>query len=384
MKNFNNKINLVCFCGICVIAFSLFIIDMTYGSNNFGFDHIFTTNNYHDYFADFFNQVRITYDNNVYDGISNEELAQKALPPFQYVLLSVFGKIFDYNQVPTLFLNGFALTPDLSKPIFLSTYFMSSIAILFFICLYENLNLNNKYLKILVALSLIYSCPLISTFQRGNLVLVAALLVSIFIFYYKSKNENIRFLSLLSLSFAISLKPIPILFLALLIYEKRFKDILKVLLMSFTITILSFIILHGGLAGIFDIPLYIRNAIIHQKIHQYATNNLTILFLVLYCIGFLYKTEWKRVFIVFLLSLTSSCLNYNCLFLFPVIILFLNQQDFHKKDIIYTILLILFIIPIRLINNFYICYLSGLILIINLIYENKKYFINKIKTITKL
>ena len=124
------------FCGVLLLLLIIFLVCAMFGSSTFGFDRFMNENVYMDYFADFINQVRLTYDPNVYDG-AEYTLGERGLPPVQYVLLGFIGKIFNFQNLPTLFLNGHAMPMDFSKPIYISTYFMCSIAILLFVFLYE-------------------------------------------------------------------------------------------------------------------------------------------------------------------------------------------------------------------------------------------------------
>lgn len=325
---------------------------------------IYSQGNLCDYFADFINQVRITYDEKIYAG-EEWKLGEKALPPFQYLLLIPISKCCDFNQFSTMFLNGDSLPIETGKVLFVSNYIFMAISVIFFLLLYENLKFKNKFWKFITIFTLLFSYPFLFEYQRGNIVLLAVLLLHFFLFNYQSENKTNRTFALLSLSAAIALKPLPIFFLILLLFEKRFKDILIVLGTALAITLLSFLCL-GGLD---NIPLYLECVEKHQNHYKYVSNQFTNIFVFFALISFFFKENWKKCFAIVLLILICVPRGYNFLFLLPVIVMFLNKDSFSKTDILFGAMFILLISPIRLFPNVIYCYICEIIMIISLVFE---------------
>lgn len=342
--------------------------------------HIFYGESLKDYFADFYNQIRMVYDENVYYSSNYTISGEKALPPLQYILLIPLSKCANFNQIPTLVLNGFSFQIEIGKAIFITNYVFMAISALFFLLLYENLNIQNKFLKFSTIALLIFSAPMFVEYQRGNLVLLTVLATTFFLFYYKSENKILRNCSLISLAFAFALKPIIIFILILLLFEKRYKDILFVSLTTLIISLLCF----SFLGGFDSILLYFRNVLIHQEIYKYATSIFTPIFVIFAFISGFFKEEWQRVFSIVLLMLICVPRYYYFLFLFPVIIIFLNKKEFTKIDILFGIMFIILISPIYLIINGVYDFLPArdlciceIIMIANLVFEKLLPYLQK-------
>lgn len=357
------------FITILLILIGIFCIQLFFNKNIIGIQSFFLGNDLEDYFADFFNQVRLVYSEKVYDGGSYSILAERALPPLQYLLLIPFSKCANFNQIPTVLLNRYSFSVEVGKTLLISNYIFMIVSVMFFLLLYENLNLKNKFFKFMIMFLLVFSYPLLYVFQRGNIVILAALATAFFLFNYQSENKIKKIFSLITLSFAMALKPLPIIFLLLLLFEKRYKDILITSGVAILISLICFLCL-GGLN---NIPLYFRNIIIHQAIYGYVSYPFTNLIAFLTLFMFFFKEHWKKCFAVVLLILTCVPRGYNFLFLFPVIIMFLNKEKFSKIDILFGIIFIFLITPIRFFaDNIIYCYICEVILIINLIIEKIK------------
>lgn len=361
----NNYKNLICygFIFISLMLIYVFCIQIFFNDNFLANPFIFSLNNLQDYFADFFNQVRISYYSSVYQ--NDGYIVERALPPLQYVLLKPITRCCDFNQIPTLFFNGISFSVEVAKSLFVSSYIFMVFSVMFFILFYESLKFKNKFFKILTILVLMFSYPFLFEYQRGNILLLAVLATSFFLFNYQSENKKYRNFAILALSFAIALKPLPILLLILLFFEKRYKDILLTCGVALGITLLSFIFL-GGME---NIPLYFKCLVAHQLHYKYVGSQYTYIFVILAAFSFLFKENWKKCFTTTLLILICVPRGYNFLFLLPVVILFLNKETFSKIDILFGMMFIALISPIHIFDNVSLLYFCEIIMISNLLIE---------------
>lgn len=329
---------------IALIAI-FFLADLFFGLGLFGLKPIVFAN-FQDYLADFINHARLASDEYVYIG-PEWSLAERGLPPMEYCLFGGVAKAIDYNIIPTLFLSGGGLSAAFSKAIFFANYLLCVFSVLFFVYLYENLNLKNNYLKFLVIFAFLISAPFIYFFERGNSVLLAVFAVSFFIFNYESENKINREFSLLSLAFACALKLIPSLFAIILLFKKRYMDFIKVVVYSTLIFFSSFLFLKGGLT---NFPLFIKNFICSCNTYKYGCSYkfLTLLMLIPYFCIPVFKDEWKKICsIVMLIMAFNTFYGYRMLYFLPVAVLFLNKDKFENSDIWYGLSLLLIICPIK-------------------------------------
>lgn len=341
---------------LIILLVLFFLADLFFGLGLFGLKSIVFAN-FQDYLADFFNHARLAADEYVYKG-PVWSLAERGLPPLQYCIFERVAKAVDYSAIPTIFLSGRGFSIGVAQGIYFANYLICVISVLFFVYLYENLRLKNKYMKFLLIFSFLVSTPFIFFFERGNSVILAVFAVAVFMFNYEADNKIHRELSLLALAFASALKLYPFLFIIVLIFKKRYKDICKVFAYSFILTLIAFLCLKGGLS---NIHLFIHNFICNYHTYHNSDNKFFIFLLLGLCflIPF-YKDEWKKFCAVILLIMAfNSFSGYRMLYFLPIIVLFLNKKEFEKLDIAYGLSLILLICPIKVLNVFGYILLSG-------------------------
>ena len=330
-----------------------FIIRLIYDKNYSGFDS-FIFQNFFDYFADFFNHAKISEYGNVYNG-PIWSLAERGLPPLHYVLFTLCSNFANWASVPTLFENGFSFPAQIAKCVFVGNYLLCCVSILYFIYLYEKLNMTNKYLKFFIIIGFIISVPFIHEYERGNAVILAVFAVSIYLFNYDSFNKYKRYFSLLALGFAIALKIFPLFFMILLFQEKRYRDCFLVFLIVISFFTFGFIYLGGNFVQ--NILFYIINMYVNMQTYHYASHHLILIMLVLIVFGNLFiKQKWKMCLTIVLIILTVSHSfmdGYRLMYLLPITVMFLNKSFFSKIDYLYGTLLILMISPIDIISSIY-------------------------------
>lgn len=326
-----------------------FLVDLFFGLGLFGLKSIVFAN-FQDYLADFFNHARLAADEYVYKG-PVWSLSERGLPPLQYCIFERVAKAVDYSIIPTIFLSGSGFPIGVAQGIYFANYLICVISVLFFVYLYENLRLKNQYMKLLLIFSFLVSTPFMFFFERGNSVILAVFAVAFFMFNYEADNKINRELSLLALAFASALKMFPFLFVFVLIFKKRYKDICKVFAYSFILNLVAFLCLKGGFS---NIELFIHNFVCNY--HTYHNSDNKFLIFLMLCLCFVipfYKDEWKKFCVVTLLIMAlNSFSGYRMLYFLPIIVLFLNKQEFEKLDIAYGLSLIFLICPIKCLDLF--------------------------------
>jgi hypothetical protein len=90
------------------------------------------------------------------------------------------------------------------------------------------------------------SYPFLFTIDRANAELYTFLFLCGFAYFYNSLNHYKSLFALICLSLAIAMKPFPAIFLVLLASEKKWKNILYVIIFAILITIFSMMCFQGG------------------------------------------------------------------------------------------------------------------------------------------
>jgi hypothetical protein len=182
---------------------------------------LFTPN---DKFNDFWNMVRFI----------------KKLNPYRSDVY-IFGVYYPFGE---LFFFPFTLfiSRNLALLVFLGIFLLGW---MFFMI--KNFSQSNQLdnWRDIFAISLL-SYPFLITIDRANVELYSFLFLCGFAFFYNSLNSYKSLFGLICLSLAIAMKPFPAIFLVLLASEKKWKNILYVIIFAVLITIFSIICFQGG------------------------------------------------------------------------------------------------------------------------------------------
>ncbi|MPM14255.1 hypothetical protein SDC9_60617 [bioreactor metagenome] len=321
-----------------------------------------------DYMADFFNVAKFSSDRNPY---FNE--FKGSYFPFSYLIFYFLSKFAPYDAMPA-FQAG-----KTTMGLVTSTYFMFFLSTVYLIELFS-LSTLKKQCSFFLILTFLFSGIFIFAFERGNLIILAACLVSFYINYYDSHNKVLKELALLALAFAAALKVYPALLGILLLYEKKHNDAIRLIIYGVIVAFLPFIFFEHGLSNALQLlknmetasdfykfmyyPRYgytyfvsiwarsysLRNFISTDIVNIFATFG----FYIYTIIGFfLNKNEiskWKQIAFVILIIIflpVNSGL-YCGLYLLPIIIMFFNQEHLGKQDWLYVILFIIILNPIQI------------------------------------
>lgn len=310
------------------------------------------------FLADFTNVCGYSFDKDVYNNEVNG-YGQKAYPPLPYVLTHIFSH---------LDVVGPAYTNLYMQPRFLMIY------ILFIIMSIVTINhiitanvIGGDMQKFLSSLAIIFSSVMIYAIERGNLILLTFMFVMIYLFYYDSKSKIQRELSLLSLGIAVGLKLSPLILVLLLIYDKRFGDVIKVIAYSVVLFITPFYYFKGGIdnvwlmfrnmeeffefyvtgesvyesisfSGIFCRlmeKLYVDNVKIEEWIEfgQWFSFIISLLFILT---AKYFERKFEKILAISLVLILVPKITwlYCMLYLIPALVMFLNESKRQSLDVL--------------------------------------------------
>jgi len=192
-------------------------------------------------------------------------------PPLVYVLLFPISKLiisspFYWNQTPHTY-NFVSLSTTQSAIIVGVIFFL--LVTLATLLLFQDKSKFNK--KKLFLFSMIFLCSpgFIYLLDRGNILLIAVILLFVFLNNYESKNKAKREISILGLVAASCFKIYPAIFGLLLLVKKRFKDIAKCFVYGIILFIIPFIFVGGYKA----IPKFIDNITTLNDNHKEGDRN---------------------------------------------------------------------------------------------------------------
>lgn len=323
-----------------------------------------------DYMADYHNVAKCCAEKNIYhfgevDTLSHEH----AYPPLTYMIFYYLSKCANY-----LNLGAFEAGRGTTIGLAVSSFFMFFISALFYVILYDAYNGKKSY-KFLLSMALLLSSIFIFSFERGNTIILAAGCLFFFILNYKSDNKIIRELAFIALAVAAALKAYPALFGILLIFEKQYKEAIRLAVYGLVFTFLPFLFFKGGFG---NIPIWINNLSANSNVYNYGVfprfnfrffasriSDPTLKESVyrifpkidfLLCgtatlLSFFHDKTWKKILqlLLVIVILPVNSAEYCGLYLFLAIILFFNEEQKTKFDWLYLALFILILNPYQMI-----------------------------------
>lgn len=309
--------------------------------------------NCEDFLADTLNVVGYSSQRDVYNNTMYTGLSEKAYPPITYVIMYFFSRLVDMNKYYEL--NYFLWMYQ--EPKFLIIYLIY--AVLTMIIVYELIRTCKKGtnpVKIFTALAILVSAPMLYSFERANTIILTMFCTLFFTFFYDSEKRVMKELSLIALAFAVAFKMTPAVLGVFLIYNKQWKEILRVIIYGVVIGIVPFFFFEGGLS---NLPKMLENVQLNLEAYtsdegctllasvlnfvDSPTETLRfVMKLITYVVsavflvsGFFYNTRWEKIMAVsMVLVILPSHSGYYCiLYLIPAMIAFLNEERHRFSDL---------------------------------------------------
>ncbi len=335
------------------MSLAVYIIISVIKGDNY-FSNIFFISN-GDFFMDFFNSVR-----DAAQGAAAYTERHVIYPPMANLIYLLFSRLTpaDYNN--TSFEARYTWSSDFSS-IMMIVIFMAMCAFVSGVLIYSKVRHKSTMIRALTAFVAFFSLPILDVMERGNMMLICFIALTVYGFTYSSKSKLLREIGLLSLAFAFSLKLYPFVFGYFLLADKRYKDAIRAAVYGILMLILP-CFAFGGLSCFTqlyeNITAFSENTSTLQYILEYIrcpiwiSENITVFamvwLLVLSCCFAVSpfiraKQSWKTwilglVTIFCIPSLTDKTYNY-ALLIIPLVLLF---NDTEKRDIrqwIYTFLM---------------------------------------------
>lgn len=230
-----------------------------------------------------------------------------------------------------------------------------------------------EWKRLAVVGTLILSAPIIYTMERGNIILETFFFSLFFIFEYDSDRPVIRELAFISLAIASSLKLYPAVLGLLMLYEKRWKETLRLVLYGLLFFVLPFFRYAGivSLKGFIDNLILFSNwllqsigsridletsfRIVHltmgwgiQNLNETASIFRIILIILFAANGFVTKNRWRMLLRLVMLIIVIPSINfyYVALFYIPVVALYFVHDSDSILDFVLCLLASLCIIPL--------------------------------------
>jgi len=313
-----------------------------------------------DLFADIFNVGRYAAQPNPYIGENRVDLVYL---PFSYMIMLFFARVGGFVVQDTPYTLHFLV----------ASLFVSFSTMIFFLQLFH-MTEGRTVKKLLLAFILINSSIYLFSFERGNNILLSAICLLFFIINYNHENKYIREVALVLLAFSVGLKVYPGVFALLLLYERRYKEIVRFSIYTFVVVFAPFFAFEGGLSNVrelisnlgestnsyrlgsfkrFGIGYAIRDGLLSGNSERINVDKLIlfervtmVLSALSICVSFFIKTRWKLIAILtcVLIMLPVNSAFYCGLYFLPVVIMFLDQAaDSDSRSPIFWIYLILFI-----------------------------------------
>ncbi len=315
-----------------------------------------------DTFMDFFNSL--------YDTIGRKPYERGVIyPPICYLIYFIFLRMIPIEQL-TVSAREFRMLQGPTYAFFI--YFL--ITFLAFIFLTRKMKKGKELEKNLFTLLMIFSVPFLFAFERANIIFLSLILLMFFFIFKDSNNKILKELSLVSLAFSATVKIYPAIFGIVLLKEKRYKEIFRVIIYGLILFFIPFL-LFGGLTefstffhNLTNTTNDFQQSLVINKLNFMAVVDLIInklnlksnivptIFKIIYvfvilisCVNSLVtKSNYKRVLLLTLLMIIVPGISFTYTAIFLIIPVIMMIDDENKKtsiDYIYLILLILIMFP---------------------------------------
>ncbi len=319
-----------------------------------------------DLFADTANVVGYSAGTDVYTNPVNG-LGEKAYPPLNYLLMHFMARFVNVEQC----YEQQSFLSMLQQPLFLIMFVITLFIVM--LMLYEavrSLKQGSGIRKVLFAVAVIFSAPMLFTLERANTLLLTVFFVILYLFWYDSDNKIKKEVALLSLALAVAFKLSPAVLGIFLLYNKQWKDAAKAVLYGFIVGFLPFLFFDGGF---YNFVLMLQNMGAHfltysntegctlfatalsfglpysemaNMVMKIITYILCLMFIV--CAPFM-KRRWEKILAVsmVLIILPQHSAYYCILYVIPAMIMFFNEESHEMLELLVLFAFICISVPWR-------------------------------------
>lgn len=346
------------------------------GANNDGFNIFYNKGD--DIFADSSNVTGYSFNRDPYNETYAYGGKERAYPPFTYILYYIISKAVFMN--PYIDADNFQSMYKLPQFLVVLTILQIITAILSYE-IFRTIKNGGNITKVLTALGLILSMPILFTVERANTILISMSLNTFFIFCHDSKNKVVKELSLIALAISAALKMTPAVLGILLIYKKQWKVAIRTVIYGLFFFFAPFLMFKGGLS---NVPVFFNNLslnlsfysaidgcnlanwirLLFPDISSTASNISNVIYtllcvFILLSIPFMRKNWQKICGICLVLTILPSHSGYYCvLYMIPAALAFLNEEKHESFDFIAFLAFIMLFVH----DIFTFLYVTGLLI----------------------
>ena len=344
---------------LTLAASAFFALCMTSGRWQ---DGIFNGDN--DFFMDFFNVLKYISGRDPYHN-DYRILAEKAYPPLCYLLLYPFSMLWNYaGNVPKD-----ARSDQLG--LMSVVVFLVVCSVVLFLLLFK-MKKGTDTARFFTAAALLCSGVMIFSLERANSIFIAAPCVVFFLLCRDSPRRAVRELALVALAVAAAIKIYPAVLGVLLLYEKRWREALRLAVYGLAAFFLPFFFFTGGLA---NLPQLLSN--VRANTSYYLMRGIvyrfgfvpvgillgggrpaaTVISMLSYLPALLAVATawrldrgWKTVMLLTcaLMATPANSAFYCGLYLFPAAVMFLNDRAHRRGDWFYLLALVVIFNPFQI------------------------------------
>ena len=306
-----------------------------------------------DFLADAVNTVGYTSLRDPYNNKMYSPLANKQYPPLAYLCYYPFSRLV--NMRPHYEHNYFLNMVEEPKFMIIYWIVINIVIVTLFELIYRT-KTGNSAIRVCTAFSILFSCPVLFTLERGNIILTVPIFLLIFVFFHDSNNRFIKEISLLSLAIAAGLKMTPAIFGLLLVFNKQWKETIRAIIYGLIFYLAPFLFFKGGLANLslqfrnirLSTERYacidgctIRNMIqiyfpfIHLACDSIGIKIISYLYGIIFCFYCLFSnSNFKKVLSLTLITIMvpNYSVYYYTIYLIPSVVLFLNEKNHPLMD----------------------------------------------------
>lgn len=321
-----------------------------------------------DTFMDHFNSVYDCYDGNPY--------SHKVIyPPLANLFYLMCAKLTPNAYFETnwyTFPGGNDIRFQSSAMMIMIAVIISTVLLIFvmFGKLLKDKGINNKIICFLFPASMAFSYPVLFTIERGNIVLLSVCFLMIFVVFYNSHNKYLRELAYISLAISVGLKIYPVVMGLILIFEKQWKAVIKVLLYGILFFFGPFVFFDGyhGLNKLLSNLVYntyylgefgygykvsfenffsaMNDLLFSGTVNVVAVKVAAIAIIFLCTLtALITKKRWTRFFMLTILSINLVSISYSYSLMFLLIPLFYFIKEYKVTSFRHLCFALIFTIP---------------------------------------
>ncbi len=326
-------------------------------------------------FADLYNVLIYAKDRNPYD-ISVNPASETAYLPISYVIAYPVAR---FMRIRDAYQNYGGTLQSLPSVQVVSGMYVVFLFTLPFVFMCARMVKGEKARRLLITAVLMLSGIMIFSYERGNLIILAAAGMMYYLNTYDSEDKKAKELGLLALAFAASMKGYPALLGVLLLYRKDWKSALRLMGYGLAFAFIPFLFLKGGLR---NVPIWWSNIKQNTLAYQFIeVPKLGIYYFVSFAkkkdaawqmaqigtwkpiiiglsiwgtlAGYFQKRPWLQIapVVCMMLIYPPNSALYCMLYMFPVILIYLNDPDVRWWHWIYLPVFVIFLCPYQWVNH---------------------------------